>query len=913
MGFLYNLIIQPLIMVYDVLFSMANEMLENTVASIIALSIMVNLLVLPLYRKADLMQKEQQEKAQKMKKWVDHIRKTFHGDKRFMMLSAYYRIEGYNPLSTIKEAGPLLLQVPFFIAAYKYISTLPLLKWTSFGPIYNLLAPDKLIKVAGMTINVLPIIMTLINLVSGFIYSKNLLLRQKVQIYGLAIVFLILLYNSPSGLVLYWIMNNLFSLCKNIYYQQLNKYSKYINVVLSFALIAFIVTEMALLHIDKKADVFVAEIILAYVIINLIVTASQIKQVKPAKVFERIKPLLAECDRKTMIARIIMPELSLVMLLGLYIPSSVMSSSPLEFINRSDGSFQTDLLLYPAVVYSGLFLIWTTVMILSREGKKRQLMILGLWAALGVALYNQFLAPADTGELYSDMTFDAVLKFSVPSIMLNLIIGLIAAAVLVIIPVKTRKLYKHIAIVTCVALFSLSMINIYKIDNEYKQSSVAADLKQSAEHPITLSRNGKNVVVIMLDRAIGSYVPYIFDEKPELKESFRGFVYYPNTVSYGIKTNFGTPGLFGGYEYTPDEMNKRSDELLKDKHNEALKMMPVLFMNEGYKVTVCDPPYANYQEISDLSIYDEYPEISAYNLTGRYTDKLSYGILGDVGSRQKHNFLFYGLFRTVPLFMRDIVYADGRYLSVGISSSTGYRSEMLDAYSVLWNLNDITSANESEQGSFLMMQNMTPHNPTLLNPPDYAVDGSFFDRSIEFKDLIHEGRVMKIENGVHWGHYSINVATYQAVAKWLDYLKEEGVYDNTRIIFVSDHGYNIGQFSDFKHPSGLDVEAFNALLMVKDFNSNSEFSTDNTFMTNADVPTLATAKVISNPKNPFTGIPINDRLKREGPVKVAYSYNWAVNRNNGTTFDLAGGKWWLVHDSIFDMKNWTLMDKGDVA
>jgi len=32
-------------------------------------------------------------------------------------------------------------------------------------------------------------------------------------------VFFVLLYNSPSGLVLYWICNNVFSLIKNIAYR----------------------------------------------------------------------------------------------------------------------------------------------------------------------------------------------------------------------------------------------------------------------------------------------------------------------------------------------------------------------------------------------------------------------------------------------------------------------------------------------------------------------------------------------------------------------------------------------------------------------------------------------------------------------------------------------------------------------
>ena len=910
MSFLYNLIIQPLIMVYDVLFSMFYGMLGNTVASIFALSIVINLLVLPLYRKADLMQKEQHEKARKMKKWIDHIRKTFRGDKRFMILSAYYRIEGYSPLSTIKEAGPLLLQIPFFIAAYRYISTLPLLKGASWGPIENLLGPDGLISVAGITINVLPILMTLINLISGYFYSKALSLRQKIQIIGTALVFLILLYNSPSGLVLYWIMNNLFSLCKNLYYERFNKYSKYITVIVSFALIVFIIAEMAMMNIFEKAHVLVAEAILVYVIINLLYTAMQIKPVKLPAYIERLGLILKECDRKTMIARIVFPSFCLVMLLGLYIPSNVISSSPLEFINRTNGVFQSDLLIYPAIVYSGLFFIWTMVMILSREGKKRQFMILALWAILGTALYNQFLAPANTGSLYPDMTFDGKLDFTVPAVALNVFISLIAAAVMIVLPLKTRKIFKHISVVICVTLFALSMVNIYKINREVKQSSAEVNDIQSAEYPITLSRNGKNVVVIMLDRAIGPYIPYILDEKPELKESFKGFVHYSNTVSFGFKTNFCSPPLFGGYEYTPYEMNKRSNELLKDKHNESITMMPVLFMNEGYKVTVCDPPYANYKDIPDLSIYDKYPKISAYNLSGRYREKFSYVISGDVDMRQKHNFLFYGIFRTVPLFLRDVVYDKGHYFSVGFGN--GYSSTMLDEYSVIWNLPNITSITNSEQGNFLMMQNSITHNPTMLNPPDYAVDGKPYNRGLKLKNMVHEGRVMKNEDNRHWGHYCINVATYEAVAKWLDYLKEQGVYDNTRIILVSDHGYNLAQFPDLIHPSGLDVQCFSPLLMVKDFNSNGEFSSDDTFMTIADVPTLATSELIRDPKNPFTGKPINDNMKKQGPVIVTDSFNWVVNPTR-TTFDLDGGKWWLVRDNKDVMSNWTLMGKEDAA
>ena len=117
----------------------------------------------------------------------------------------------------------------------------------------------------------------------------------------------------------------------------------------------------------------------------------------------------------------------------------------------------------------------------------------------------------------------------------------------------------------------------------------------------------------MLDRALGREVPYIFDEKPELLDSYQGFVYYPNTVSLGRCTNIGAPCLFGGYEYSPDQINLRTRESISQKYNESLLLMPVLFSQNGYDVTVIDPPYAGYSENSDLSIYNDYPNVPQNN------------------------------------------------------------------------------------------------------------------------------------------------------------------------------------------------------------------------------------------------------------------------------------------------------------
>ena len=84
----------------------------------------------------------------------------------------------------------------------------------------------------------LPIAMTLINIIAGAIYTKGFSFKEKAQIYGMALVFLVILYNSPSGLVLYWTMNNVFSLIKKYFLQTQESAQSFLHFLLygSYAL-----------------------------------------------------------------------------------------------------------------------------------------------------------------------------------------------------------------------------------------------------------------------------------------------------------------------------------------------------------------------------------------------------------------------------------------------------------------------------------------------------------------------------------------------------------------------------------------------------------------------------------------------------------------------------------------------------
>ena len=203
---LHKLVLGPIELLFDVIFSFAMSATQGPLRSVILLSVAVNFLVLPLYRKADALQKEEQETAKRLKPRIDQIREAFSGDERFMILQTFYRQNHYKPYYVLRGSLSLLLQIPFFMAAYNFLSNLTILQGAAYPPlgIENLAEPDRMLQLGGITVNLLPVVMTLINIVSGMIYTRGMPLKSKIQLYGMALIFLVLLYNSPAGLVVYW-------------------------------------------------------------------------------------------------------------------------------------------------------------------------------------------------------------------------------------------------------------------------------------------------------------------------------------------------------------------------------------------------------------------------------------------------------------------------------------------------------------------------------------------------------------------------------------------------------------------------------------------------------------------------------------------------------------------------------------
>lgn len=137
-----------------------------------------------------------------------------------------YRRNRVNPMA---GCLPLVIQIPIFIAFYQVLSEAVELKGAEFiWWIHDLSEPDRLLTFpftlpfVGNAFNLLPILMI------GSMVWQQKLTPQNVPAPGqekimllMPIIFGFVFYNLPSGLVLYWLINNLLTIFHQLFIKRI--------------------------------------------------------------------------------------------------------------------------------------------------------------------------------------------------------------------------------------------------------------------------------------------------------------------------------------------------------------------------------------------------------------------------------------------------------------------------------------------------------------------------------------------------------------------------------------------------------------------------------------------------------------------------------------------------------------------
>ncbi len=883
---LYTIIIYPLYQIVELVYRVFNSVFNNTGISIVGVSIVITLLCLPLYNVAEKWQEIERDTQKKMAYRVQRIKLAFKGDERYMMLSAYNRLMGYNPLMALRSSFGILIQIPFFIAAYKFLSTNPDLQNKSFLFIKNMGEPDNLFHIGKFGVNVLPILMTAINIAAGAIYTRGFRFKDKLQVYGMALVFLVLLYGSPAGLVFYWTMNNVFSLVKHIFYKLKNPLKKF------YILCAAVFTAGVVYLLIKRFERVTILILLDLLLLSLSFLIKLVKRFFGG-MFRSIieeKNLSASVFWQTSIA--------LAFLCGIVIPSLLVVSSTQEYCYL-EGYANPLYFLYNSFLQAvGFFVFWPVCLYYLFNKKVKAVMAFGFFACFVLGVINAFCFQGNYGVILPEVVFSEHKTFfpSKPEFFANMLT--LAAVSALIIFLFYRKLYRVITLCSTICLASvvlISVFNLSRVGSFFKKYEKPSEQLTETDKIVNLSKTGKNVVVIMMDRSTGFVIDPVFENRPELYDQFDGFVKYPNTVSFGFWTIQGAVCLYGGYEYTPWEMNHRRELPMVDKHNEGLSLQANIFANNGYKCTVMDPPYPNYDKPPVSKAFDQLPNTSFYQCIGRYSSlwyqEHDFPIIPIRSNLIKRNFIWFSFFKISPMILRPVIHYKEFW---GAEKGAGGQdvSHFIDNYSILEYLPRLTNFN-NEENCFVIMDNEIAHDWVFTQLPD-------FTPSLELKNTKDSGWFNK-------KIFHVNSAGYLMLGKWFDYLKENGVWDNTRIIIVADHGANERVKASFdESPLPRTIESYNPVLMVKDFNAKGRLHDDFTYMTHSDVPSIAFEGLIENPVNPYTGKEIKKLTVEEKNERSVISLSGANSVNNTVNngYRIKDSDWYTVHDNIFKAENW---------
>ena len=207
------------------------KVIPNYGIAIIMLTLFVKIIFFPLTKKGSEATLRMQALAPKIKELQEKYKDN--PQKMNAEMAAFYQKEGYNPLS---GCLPMALQIPIFFAMYSLFNNHFDLRGAEFIPgwipdlsvpeyIWNFPEGFKLPLLGWTALRALPFIYVGSQLIYGKVTQtpgQQSNSQMKMMLYVMPITFFFVLYNVPSGLLVYWIFSNVLTLVQQVI---INKYN----------------------------------------------------------------------------------------------------------------------------------------------------------------------------------------------------------------------------------------------------------------------------------------------------------------------------------------------------------------------------------------------------------------------------------------------------------------------------------------------------------------------------------------------------------------------------------------------------------------------------------------------------------------------------------------------------------------
>lgn len=911
LDFIYTLFIAPLEFWMQKALMWGFEQTHTWGWAIIVMSLVVNFVILPIYMKAESWQEEERAIRKSFEAKEAMIKATFKGQERFAMISTMHRQAGFSPFLAMRSSIGFFLQIPFFFAAYHFLSHFEPLQGVAFMGLADLSKPDEMFHIGGFAINVMPILMTVINLVSALVYTQNMSRKDKIQLYGMAALFLVLLYDAASGLVLYWTFNNIFSLCKNIVYDLYHRFgrktiesikqcfpkhkatnevfpqSSFMSGYLVFlwgisAIFALLSSnQMDLISDATKVQLsFISDIGFVLTGFACLVELVLLKVWKHHKVllafsllvlyyglntwfkwqftganrhyFALIAGLLflipviglthLRCNLNMLLMRgknaigLYTPAVSwLIILVTAYLPIQAFCTAPELFSPTAD---VLALLLKYSVI--GIVFFWVLDKVFKFFNAEN---FAGYFFSLLTLLFTiyAFLLPMDVGTIDAFQISDPAPLYLTKNLLVDFVVLILFFAGFIWLTRQGKvTLIRNVFIICCVLGLGSSTLSLWQSRGQWQteSDSTTVTLPSYNDRLLGFSKDKTNIVVVMLDAFSGSHIDTLFNEYPELKDQYRGFVWYRNMLASGDSTVSSLPSIICGEKCAPWSLNENeTDKSLAEKINRYYAETLNKF-GPQFDIAIHERNWLEPNRLNDL-VHDDMLAIRFMgdSYLNRYlqTNDIT------LGRGSSDSFLLaVSLFNSVPWSMKNLVYKDGRWIENLMPKSDTLVVRALREYAFIDGLADLSNTNASK-ATYKFFDNEITHHPWLMDAKTCTVSA---------KPKIYKTR----QDNADELHLANEMCALKALSRWINWMKSEGIFDNTMIILVSDHD---GMDSDmigkvFGSPYKGMVGKPNPLLLVKHLGRSGSKDVEIN-----DMPLSLTdvSKLINNDLNiqPFTG------------------------------------------------------------
>lgn len=253
-----------------------------------------------------------------------------------------------------------------------------------------------------------------------------------------------------------------------------------------------------------------------------------------------------------------------------------------------------------------------------------------------------------------------------------------------------------------------------------------------------------NVLVIVLDEFQSDYFGFIADKYPQEVRELDGFIFYRNTISRFPTTRASLPSILTGTLY-------RNEKSYYDYITESSEKFNLIqaYKNKSYSTT-----FAGHMG----SVFSDF--IPMEKVTDRRNTIYFHPVL---------EYLDYSAFRAFPTFLKPVIFNNGNWFFTFIFRKEYPPKQYGADIRFLELLEKYASINSDKKGSFKFLHFFIPHAPWCVN------ENLKFDTTL-FGDT---------------GYLNQARGAIKLASRILITLKRIGIYDNSEIVIMSDHGTGV--------------------------------------------------------------------------------------------------------------------------